>query len=90
MDFTKFYKHSFNPKEEGFNYPEYDLFISAYDECDRTRIPYDRVPAKQKIWMLFPQYIYKGKKPKERCYMGSGNRESEYFRDFFASFEKIN
>lgn len=88
MDFTKFYKHSFDPKEEGFNYPEYDLFISAYDECDRTRIPYDRVPAKQKIWILFPQYIYKGEKPQESCYMGSGNRESEYFRDFFASFER--
>lgn len=87
MDFTKFYKYSFNPEEE-FNCPEYDLFLSAYDECERTRIPYDKVKAKKKLWMLFPQYQYKGEKPKEEFYLSEGKSESEYFKDFFSQYDK--
>lgn len=82
MDFTKFYKSNFNPLDE-FGGPEYDLFISAYDECDRTRIPYDKVKAKSKIWMLFPQYRYKGDRPQEPYYMNEGRSESAYFKNFF-------
>ena len=87
MDFTKFYKSSFNPSEE-FVCPEYDLFISAYDECDRTRIPYDKVKAKKKLWLLFPQYQYKGSKPVEDYYLGEGKSESGYFKDFFILYKK--
>lgn len=86
MDFTKFYKSNFNPEEE-FDCPEYDLFISAYDECDRTRIPYDKVKAKRKMWMLFPQYQYKGEKPQEDYYLSEGKRESEYFYRFFSEID---
>lgn len=87
MDFTKFYKSSFNPEEE-FNCPEYDLFLSAYDECDRTRIPYENVKAKKKLWLLFPQYQYNGDKPQEECYLSDGKRESEYFQNFFSELDK--
>ncbi len=87
MDFTKFYKSSFNP-EEDFDCPEYDLFISAYDECDRTRIPYDRIIAKEKLWMLFPQYLYKNGRPEEEYYYNEGKRESEYFRVFCQLYKK--
>lgn len=87
MDFTKFYKHSYSPEEE-FECPEYDLFLSAYDDCDRTRIPYDKVKAKRKIWMLFPQYQYNGNNPKEDYYLEQGNSESEYFKGFFTEFSK--
>lgn len=85
MDYTKFYKSSFNPEEE-FDCPEYDLFISAYDECDRTRVPYDKVNAKKKLWMLFPQYSYKGDRPSEEYYYSDGVRESDYFRGFYEMF----
>ena len=85
MDYTKFYKYSFAPEEE-FDCPEYDLFISAYDECDRTRIPYDKIRAKKKIWMLFPQYNYNGERPLEECYFNEGVRESDYFRPFKDDF----
>lgn len=86
MDFTKFYKSSFNPEEE-FNCPEYDLFLSAYDECDRTKIPYNKVRAKKKLWLLFPQYQYNGEKPQEEYYICDGKRESEYFYNFFREFD---
>ncbi len=88
MDFTKFYKSSFNPDEE-FDCPEYDLFISAYDECDRTRIPYDKVKAKRKLWMLFPQYNYKGNPPAEDYYTNSSVRESDFFKGFYELFDTV-
>lgn len=86
MDFTKFYKSSFGPEEE-IDGPEYDLFISAYDECDRTRIIYDKIKSKRKFWLLFPQYLYTGSEPQEEFYVSQGKRESEYFRDFFSGFD---
>lgn len=89
MDFTKFYKCSFDPEAE-FECPEYDLFISAYDECERTRIPYNKIKARKKLWMLFPQYRYKSSNPQEEFYYSQNKRESEYFKDFFNMFGRDN
>jgi hypothetical protein len=85
MDYTKFYKSSFNPERE-FNCPRYDLFLSAYDECDRTLIPYQKVQAKEKIWLLFPQYRYNGSVPTDGVYFNNGKSEAEYYRDFIKRY----
>ncbi len=87
MDFTKFYKTFFDPAHE-FNCPEYDLFLSAYDECDRTLIPYNQVRAKEKIWFLFPQYRYIGSTPTVDVYSSPGRSEAEYFTGFIKKFGK--
>lgn len=89
MDFTKFYKSSFDP-EEGFLCPDYDLFISAYDECDRTIIPYKSVNAKEKLWMLFPQYRYTGAVMKTGVYYNEGLKESDYYSEFKKVYNKDN
>lgn len=87
MDYTKFYKDSFSPCED-YKLPEYDFFISAYDECDRTIIPYKKINSKRKIWMFFPQYIYHGEKPDGNIYYDEGRQESEYFRNFINNYGK--
>lgn len=34
----------------------YNLFISGYDGCARTTIPYGKIHADEKYWLVFPQY----------------------------------
>lgn len=87
MDFTKFYKRSFTP-EDGFKCPSYDLFISAFDECERTIIPYERVQAVEKLWLLFPQYLYKGETPTDTYYRCESVNEYEYFKEFIKRYDR--
>lgn len=87
MDFTKFYKSSFNPSDN-FKCPHYDLFVSAFDGCDRTLIPFQKVSAKEKLWMLFPQYIYDKAVPQESVYKSAGRSETEYFMEFKQKYDK--
>ena len=37
----------------------YDIFISAYDECERTAVPFGKIQAEEKYWVVFPQYNQK-------------------------------
>ena len=37
----------------------YDVFISAFDGCERTTATYERITAENKIWIVFPQYEQK-------------------------------
>ncbi len=87
MDYTIFYKGSFNPTKE-FKCHEYDLFISAYDGCDRTIIPFNKIRANKKLWMLFPQYLYGDNKPNKDVYYSEGKREKDYFRDFIKEYNR--
>ena len=34
----------------------YDVFISAYDGCERTIATYNKIKAEKKYWIVFPQY----------------------------------
>lgn len=85
MDYKKYYKYHYNP-EEGFDCPQYDLFISAFDGCDRTIIPYRKVIANEKIWMIFPQYNYGTERPVENVYFNEEKRESNYYREFMIKY----
>lgn len=89
MDYKKYYKYHFDP-EEGFDCPKYDLFISAYDGCDRTIIPFNKAKADEKLWMLFPQYNYDVDKPQHNVYYNVEKMESNYFREFMSQYNKEN
>lgn len=39
---------------------KYDIFISAFDGCERTLSTYNRVYSPNKKWIIFPQYVYNG------------------------------
>ena len=55
IDFTIFYKTSYeNGDVESLD--EFDFFFSAYDDCERTKIIFNKVKAKKKIWIDFPHY----------------------------------
>jgi len=61
MDYSFFYKIKIDNVDENaiFKNFEYDLFISAYNECERVNFVFDNVNAKLKHWLVFPEYNFK-------------------------------
>lgn len=56
IDYTLFYKDELNllsPFDFGW-----DIFVSAYVPTERTLAVFDRTVAKQKAWVLMPEYAY--------------------------------
>lgn len=87
MDYTIFYKKPFEEEEIG-NIPQYDIFLSAFDDCNRTKVIFDKVSALKKQWFIFPQYKDIKEFPKTDIYQNESLSESEYFSDFIADFLK--
>ncbi|WP_321515413.1 hypothetical protein [Marinifilum fragile] len=82
MDFSIFYKESFDNGDYS-KLDHYDIFLSAFDNCDRTRIVFENVNADIKYWFLFPQntYVQDGV-PTDNVYKSGFFKEDEYFLDF--------
>ena len=81
IDFTIFYKNSY---ENGDVSPlsKYDFFFSAYDDCERTKVIFDKVQATQKIWIDFPHYRNTSL-PSTEVYRCVSMKEDECFIDLF-------
>ncbi len=62
----------------------YDLFISAFEPCERVKVAFNSVEALKKIWLIFPQYeIPAGKLPSELTFESHKLSEDDYFHEFF-------
>lgn len=83
MDFTIFYKESYENGEVGVN--SYDLFFSAYDNCDRTKVVFDKIESQKKIWFLFPHYNleFTNTDGTFDVYSNSAYKEDDFFVAFF-------
>ena len=69
MDFSIFYKDSFLCGDIT-TLESYDLFLSAYDNCKRTKEIYQNVKALKKTWFIFPHYKLKEEElPSENIYL---------------------
>lgn len=55
IDFTIFYKTSYENGDVD-TLTEYDLFFSAFDDCERTKVIFEKVKSHQKLWIGFPHY----------------------------------
>lgn len=65
----------------------FDVFISAFDGCERTTATYEKIPADKKYWIVFPQYEQK-KEELPECYITSDKfLESEFIPEVI---EKID
>jgi hypothetical protein len=91
MDYTIFYKDSYDNGDLS-NSPDYDMFLSAFDNCNRTKEIFNRVKSTQKRWLLFPQYkgIKKEELPVVNVYNNQSLAESEYFENFVQEFTDNN
>jgi hypothetical protein len=54
-DFSIFYKNKFSDGDIPSSY-EYDYFFSAYDDCERTKLLFEKICSKNKLWIIFPHY----------------------------------
>lgn len=55
MDYAYFYKDVILDRTVN-NIEEYDILISGYDPCPRIIEPFNAIKAKEKHWLIFPQY----------------------------------
>lgn len=87
MDYTIFYKDSYI-NGDLIDFPRYDIFLSAFDNCNRTKEIFNRVKSIQKRWFIFPQYkgIKNEELPIENVYNNNCLSESEYFESFIQEF----
>lgn len=87
MDYTIFYKDSYT-NGDLTNSSEYDIFLSAFDNCNRTKEIFERVKSSQKQWFIFPQYkgIRQDELPLKDVYISEFLSESEYFENFILNF----
>lgn len=64
---------------------QYDVFISVYDGCERTKDAFDKVKARNKHWLVIPQYNQPvNEKPASFLYSSNTN-ESDYILEVMKS-----
>lgn len=85
MDYTIFYKNSYDNGDLS-NSPQYDIYFSAFDNCNRTKNIFQDAKALEKKWFIFPQYKGIDELPDNNTYKNDFFSESEYFADFINDF----
>ncbi len=89
MDYTIFYKESYD-NGDLTDSPDYDIFLSAFDNCNRTKEIFNKVKSTQKRWFIFPQYRRIDDLPTENVYSNQSLAESGYFEQFIQEFGDDN
>lgn len=86
MDFSIFYKETLNDGDY-VSLSEYDYYFSGFDNCDRTKHQFDKIPAKNKLWFVFPHYskLDDIQYPQEQIYQEPSHKESEFFSNFMSN-----
>lgn len=90
MKYSFFYKTKLDNIDASliFSNFKYDLFISAYNQCERVYFVHENVDAVNKHWIIFPEYDFKPLetatlKGKIFDYSKSDNDESTVILDYF-------
>lgn len=58
MDYSLFYRRDIDISRIAVELPKYDVLISAYNTSDRVRDVFSAVQAKQKFWLMHPEYCF--------------------------------
>lgn len=85
MDYSIFYKNSYESGNVDCG-SGYDFFFSAYDDCDRTKVIFERISSKEKIWIDFPHYE-NGSLEGDNIYKCDSFKEDECFIKLFEEIE---
>ena len=77
MDYSYYYIEEI-PDVASLNY---DVFISAFDGCDRTKETYDKIDARKKYWLELPQYNQPEEERPDSCCFSLNTDEADYILD---------
>ncbi|MDY0903894.1 hypothetical protein [Pedobacter sp. CFBP9032] len=85
MDYTIFYKTSYDNGKLDCK-ENYDLFFSAFDDCERTKVIYDAINSTKKFWIDFPHYKHENLNI-DNLYKCNSLKEDECFIDLFSQID---
>lgn len=72
------------------NQPTWDFFVSAYNSSQRLRTAYDGVSAKQKLWVIHPEYNFQAAElPQEPYFAPVATDESGFVREIFEHLDGL-
>lgn len=86
IDFSLFYID----EVENISSLKYDLFISVYDGCERTKNTFNKIDAQDKLWLLVPQYHNITDKLDGECLFSAKIDEAEYIGDIFSQIHNLD
>ena len=64
---------------------QYDVFISVFDGCKRTKVVFDNVKATNKYWLVIPQYNQSNEEKPATFLYSSNTNESDYILEVIKS-----
>ncbi|RQH12740.1 hypothetical protein [Bradyrhizobium sp. RP6] len=69
--------------------PEYDILISAFNSSERVRLAFDRIRARNKLWLIHNEYDYSSAElPSGDCFSSSAATESALVKELVAEIER--
>lgn len=86
MDFSYYYMEEVKDVDQ----LHYDVFISAFDGCERTSLPFGKVKSDEKHWMVFPQYEQSKDSLPESFLFSDKLTESEYVLEVISKIDLKN
>jgi hypothetical protein len=84
MDYTIFYKESFTGGVVNID-TQYDIFFSAYDNCERTKEIFNSIKSDRKLWLNFPHYHNGDIATEAEVFSSNEYKEDNFFVEFFSN-----
>ena len=82
MDFSYFYMEEVKDVKQ----LHYDVYISAFDGCERTSLIFDKIDSVEKKWIVFPQYEQEKDTLPENIVTCDKYTESEFVNEVIEAF----
>jgi hypothetical protein len=84
IDYTIFYKCELPVKGPWPAGNEWDVLLTAYTDAERVRMLFERVPASEKYWLVFPEYAYTAADSLPTgVFLHPSRNEAEYIQAFW-------
>ncbi len=83
IDYTIFYKCELPVREQWPAENQWDVLLTAYTDAERVRMLFERVPATEKFWLVFPEYEYAPTAVPTGAFHHSSHNEAEYIQAFW-------
>jgi hypothetical protein len=83
IDYTVLYKDELPVETDWPKDVQWDIFVSAYTAAERVRRVYDKVTAKSKHWLVFPEYGFTPGEYPVGAFASADRNEAEYIKTFW-------
>jgi hypothetical protein len=85
IDYTVLYKDELPVDANWPSAVKWDIFVSGYTAAERVRSVYDKAPAAEKHWLIFPEYGFTSDECPPGAFTLPTHDEAEYVKAFWDS-----